>query len=260
MAGATRLGVLTSPLYHFYPFIFNELSLDDEMNERWLTVPKGQLTFDIEGNDIESSDFFSRVPHVPNNKGTVIGNSGITIGRGLDIGKRSKNEVYRLFSAVSNSCKPISPKLLSWLQSGAGKTRSAAYSHLQTLDAKVPKKEQTITRKQQHFLFLEVYNEYIKETKRLISKSDVERTYDPTHVLNWDKLPKSIQDVLVDLRFRGDNKPKTRAWFMPALVSDIKNDRTGIKSQFYDVISSNEWNTKYGVSNNRILQRSKRLR
>ena len=50
-----------------------------------LIVESGQVTFDAEGNDIESSRYFSRVIHWPGNT-----ESGVTIGRGYDMGNRTK--------------------------------------------------------------------------------------------------------------------------------------------------------------------------
>jgi len=44
-------------------------------------VKKGQVTFDAEGTDIESSKYFSRVIHWPGNA-----LSRVTIGRGYDMG------------------------------------------------------------------------------------------------------------------------------------------------------------------------------
>ena len=78
-------------VWHFHPVVFlAELNITDEMDIRWLTVPFGQLTFNSEGNDKVDSIYFSRRPHVPNNNGVVIGISGVTFGRGLDIGQQSK--------------------------------------------------------------------------------------------------------------------------------------------------------------------------
>lgn len=60
-------------VWHCHPVVFLEELSNDEMALKWLTVPFGQLTFDSEGNDIEDSIYFSRHPHVPNNRGIVIG-------------------------------------------------------------------------------------------------------------------------------------------------------------------------------------------
>ncbi|WP_421203559.1 hypothetical protein [Aeromonas sp. 602658] len=83
---------------------------DDEMDEKWFIVTKGQLTFDEEGNDVENSTYFSRKIHWPGNS-----ESGVTIGRGYDIGSRSKEDVYR---DLSDSGGP--DNIASLISSGAG--------------------------------------------------------------------------------------------------------------------------------------------
>ena len=94
-----------------------ELS-NDEMDLEWLTVPFGQLTFDSEGNDLEYSLYFSRHPHVPNNKGTVIGSSGVTFGRGLDLGQQTTTYLERLLQEMEKHSQPLSASLKSQLPGG----------------------------------------------------------------------------------------------------------------------------------------------
>jgi hypothetical protein len=52
-----------------------------------LDVIRGQFTFDAEGNDVPTSKYFSRVPHVPT------ATSGIILGRGYDLKERKKKDV-----------------------------------------------------------------------------------------------------------------------------------------------------------------------
>ncbi|MGF1725605.1 pesticin C-terminus-like muramidase [Photobacterium nomapromontoriensis] len=235
------------------------------MNEKWLNVPKGQLTFSSEGDDIVASPYFTRIPHIPHNDGVVIGESGITFGRGLDIGKRTPDEITQLFANVAKHCNPISDSLLKWLQDGAGKTQQAAYEHYKLLNTMVAKIEQELTRKQQHFLFLEIYPWYEKETERLVTKADVRAAYDKEHIIRWEKLSKNIKDVLVDLTYRGDNagsddpKGSTRAWFIPALFNDIKQGLTGPLSEFFRIMDDEAWYYKYGVDKNRLNNRRNHL-
>jgi hypothetical protein len=87
-----------------YPVVFLDSLVpnNDEMDLKWLEVPKGKLTFDVEGNDIENSTWFSRKVHWPG------GVSGITIGRGYDLGQQSNSNLD--LSAVR-----IGEPLKSWL-------------------------------------------------------------------------------------------------------------------------------------------------
>ena len=50
---------------------------------------KGFITFNVEGNDIENSPYFSREFHVPS------ASSGLTIGRGYDMAHRSPDEIQK---------------------------------------------------------------------------------------------------------------------------------------------------------------------
>lgn len=59
------------------------------------TIKAGQITFAAEGNNITSSPFFSRVVHWPGNS-----SSGVTLGRGYDMGSRSESEIYSQRSAI----------------------------------------------------------------------------------------------------------------------------------------------------------------
>lgn len=231
----------------------------DEMNTKWLTVPKGQLTFQSEGNDKEGSPYFTRIPHVPNNKGVVIGRSGITFGRGLDIGSRSAADISNLFSEVAKHCKPLSSELLEWLKGGAGLKGQDAYEYYKTLNQKVPKHQQELTRKQQHFLFMEIYPFYEKETERLLTKLDVRSSFDKDHVIDWQMLPINVKEVLVDLTYRGDNQPASRKVIVPALVLDVKNGLTKESSNLYKVMKDKVWMSSFGVDLNRYESRYKEL-
>ncbi|MCG9725930.1 pesticin C-terminus-like muramidase [Vibrio brasiliensis] len=231
----------------------------DEMDKKWLIVPKGQLTFQLEGNDIEGSVYFTRIPHVPNNNGIAIGKSGITFGRGLDIGSRSAADVSEIFSEVEKHCKSISSKMLEWLKGGAELKGQDAYEYYKTLNQKVPKSEQELTRKQQHFLFLEIYPFYEKETERLLTKTDVRNAYDKEHVIAWQLLPINVKDVLVDVTYRGDNRPASRGMIVPALVMDIKNGLTKESSNLYKVMKDKIWMSSYHVDLNRYEARYKEL-
>ncbi|MCC4236403.1 type VI secretion system tip protein VgrG [Vibrio anguillarum] len=192
---------------------------NDEMDLKWLTVPKGQLTFDAEGNDIEGSPFFSRKVHIPNHRGKVIGNSGVTIGRGLDLGSPpsgangqnpSKLDLKNLFELAG-----LNPKLSVWLLSVEGKTKSDALSALKSSD--LTDEELVITRKQQYIMFNTIYEYLENKTKILVTKADVQKTYG---VVDWEGMPRSVKDVTIDITYRGDSYTETRRAYVPALVED----------------------------------------
>ncbi|WP_063336787.1 hypothetical protein [Marinomonas sp. SBI22] len=267
--------------------------LDDEMDKKWLIVPKGQLTFDVEGNDNDSSVSFSRTVHLPvrgkaSTSEVVAGASGITIGRGLDVGSRSTKEVQGYFDKVAEHCRPVAPELITFLKDSVGmkgasnKTGEklegdAKTAHIQKAqendkalikyvkdfkDSIKDKSKITLTRKQQYYLFLAIYDYYEDKAKGLITKPDVQEEYG---VVNWDTLPNKVKEVLVDLTYRGDNtgikdtRGSTRKWFVPELVKDQQSGETGKKSNFAALLDDSKWNTVYGVDENRKNKRVKYL-
>ena len=142
-----------------HPVVFlDALDCDDEMEPKWLIDPKGQLTFDSEGDDLDTSIYFSRQPHVPNNNGVVIGLSGVTFGRGLDIGQQSESIVRGFLTEMEINARPLFPKMTECLIGAVGVIRGAALTYCNNIDQHVPKNEQRLTRKQQHFHLLAVYN------------------------------------------------------------------------------------------------------
>lgn len=235
-------------VWHMHPVMFLDSIRDsesDEMDTKWLKVPKGQLTFNAEGNDTESSIFFSRHPHVPNNRGVVIGLSGVTFGRGLDFGQQSKAYIQTLFKNMERDAKPLPSVLEKWLLGSVGLKGSAALTYCLDIDKYVPKSEQYLTRKQQHFLFNAVYEHLYDVTKRVISKgANVDGVQISAELGSYSQ---NVQDVLVDLTFRGDNSPRTRKYFM----KDLKVSEGKFKSN----ISNDHWKVSFGVPEQRFNER-----
>ncbi|WP_299494363.1 hypothetical protein [uncultured Shewanella sp.] len=239
---------------------------DDEMDLKWLKVPYGQLTFDSEGNDVTDHHLFTRTPHIPHNsKGIVFDNSGITIGRGLDLGKRTASEIESLFNQAAIHAKPISPALLTWLKGAANKRRQVGYEYWKTLDANVPKAEQEITRKMQHHLFNVVYANYMTDTKRITIKQSVCDAYLNGKKIDWDALPQNVREILIDLTYRGDytgiDDPRgnTRKVVLPAVYQDQISGNTGSDSKFVAALEQSFWKESFKVDNNRFDRRIRHL-
>ncbi|CAD2266708.1 hypothetical protein B6N17_001030 [Stutzerimonas stutzeri] len=204
----------------------------DENDLKWLKVPRGQLTFDAEGNDIKGSHFFSRVPHWP-----AVGASGVTIGRGYDVGHQPKVR-------DDLECVGISEPLLSWLSGGKGLTKNMARDYLNSASAGI--RSTQITRKQQHDLFVFVYEFMEKDVRRICEKRDVIEAYGAT---DWDALHPKIKDMLVDLRYRGDYTPNIRSLLQEHVAN---NDLT----RFSRVIK-NRSNWPQNLPSDRFLRRSR---
>ncbi|TOD66167.1 hypothetical protein CGJ60_05560 [Vibrio parahaemolyticus] len=225
--------------------------VDDEMDEKWLTVPKGQFTFDSEGDDNPSSPYFSRQAHVPNNSGVVVGRSGVTIGRGLDMGNPPTGATGQSPSALNLrelfQKSGLMPELSNWLLSVEGIQKEAALESLN--NSGLDNKTLTLTRKQQHLMFKQVYAYMEDKTRILLTKPDVREKFG---VVDWDNLSLNVRNVLVDLTYRGDNSPSTREVFVPALVN--------YNAQTFKAVMSNvkAWR-RFDIPSGRFIARKEHL-
>lgn len=187
-------------IHHFHPiaFVENLIVMDDDNDLKWLKVDRGQLTFDVEGNDRDDPGdplhmYFSRKVHWPG------GVSGVTIGRGYDLGQRPSPE--NDLASVG-----IKEPLLSWLLGAKGLSGTEARNYLNTASQEIRKT--FITRKQQYQLFVPVYEFMKSEVIRISDKDDAVALYGR---LNWDSLDPKIQDLAVDLIYRGDYTGNSRS-------------------------------------------------
>ena len=153
-----------------------------------LKVKKGQVTFDAEGNDIESSPYFSRVVHWPGNN-----LSGVTIGRGYDMGNRTKVLVNQ---DMIKAGVPIATA--KELADGAGLFGANAKAFVDKHKKTIGK----ITHAQQVKLFDDIYPDYEATAK---NNYDKWTQTDKTRV-EWSKLDPAIRDILVDFVYQGFTK------------------------------------------------------
>lgn len=153
-----------------------------------LAVKKGQVTFNAEGNDIEATRYFSRVIHWPGNA-----LSGVTIGRGYDMGNRTKAAVKS--DMIKAGLPADKAKALS---EGAGLKGTKAKEF-------VEKNRQTIgkiTHAQQVKLFDNIYPDYEGRAKQNYDRW----TAGEKDRVAWDKLDQAIRDILVDFVYQGFTK------------------------------------------------------
>jgi len=206
--------------WHFHPIglLANFVAIEDENDLKWLKVERGQLTFDVEGNDIEDPAhplhiYFSRKVHWPG------GASGITIGRGYDLGQ-NKNAEADL--AAANIPEP----LYSWLIGAKGLHGQAARNYLKAASAEI--KRFSISRKQQHELFKPVYEFMESEVLRISGNPG---TTDKYGTLNWSLTHNAIKDLIIDLKYRGDYDNRSRALLQRHITNNDIN-------KLYSVISA----------------------
>ena len=174
-------GMVENP-WHMHPLVF----LDAIRTQ--VKILKGKLTYNAEGNDISSSPYYSRVIHWPGNA-----LSGVTLGRGYDMGDRSESDVYHDMVASG-----ISDDQAAKISKGAGLKGSAARDFVALNKTKIGE----ITLQQQEVLFSIIYPKYIDRAIVNYNKW----TAGVSGVKPWDALDTQIQEVLVDFVYQGFTK------------------------------------------------------
>lgn len=160
-----------------------------------VSVNEGQLTFDAEGVDYitvvepfrarTSYPYFSRVLHTPGNA-----SSGVTLGRGYDMGNRSSGEIFAMLRQAG--IEEYKAVLCSKAAFHKGK---AAVDFVRVYGPLVGE----ISHTQQVRLFTLSYQKKAGEAQRLYAKISRDIPGAP----GWASLDKKIKDVLVDIFFQG---------------------------------------------------------
>ncbi|WNY87218.1 hypothetical protein [Leclercia adecarboxylata] len=169
-------------LWHMHPIVFLDAIKSQEK------ILKGKLTYDAEGNDISSSIYYSRVIHWPGND-----LSGVTLGRGYDMGDRTRTAVYNDMIASG-----ISAEQATKISKGAGLKGSAARDFVLSNRSDVGE----ITLQQQENLFAIIYPGYVERTILNYNKW----TNGVSGAKPWIELDSTIQEVLVDFVYQGFTK------------------------------------------------------
>jgi len=165
---------------------------------------RGKLTFDAEGQ--ENGPFHSRRFHVPGVQ------SGLTIGRGYDMRRRSKTNIRDDLIVAG-----VDDTIAMLLSQAGGLYGTAAEEFIEENDLE----DFEISEDVQRELFDIEYDRQTADTRRLATKADVVRAYGET---DWEALNPTIKDVLIDLRFRGDYTPTCRKFLQ---VHVANNDLVG---------------------------------
>lgn len=221
----------------------------DEDDEKWLSKAEidkigGWITFNEEGKEGKITDngdgtvsssagvFFTRVPHVPcnvvNGKKVVIGNSGVTIGRGLDVGQINLSTLKKYLDHVGTKAKPINKKLYDFLVKANLKTQSVAIdvwdeekTYTEVNKVKRHKKEYVLSRKQQYYLFAIVYPVYEDSALigRLQNRTDNKGVGEKMTQQEVNRIPQCIKEVLTDMTYQGHLRQSILKEIIPFLKS-----------------------------------------
>jgi hypothetical protein len=171
---------------------------------------QGSLTYEAEGT--EGGRYHSRRLHVPG------ATSGLTIGRGYDMRFRSANTVRQDLIRAG-----VAAHLAEAISKGAGLTGSTAEAFI----SRHQLSNFEITPEAQLKLFQMTYAHQAREAERVCTKSDIAAKYG---TCDWSKLHPALQEVVIDLKFRGDYTPAVRTRIQHTIS---KND----PQRFLDLLS-----------------------
>lgn len=194
-------------------------------------VDEGQLTFDAEGR--EGGRFHSRKAHVPP------GPSGVTIGRGYDLGQHTRSQIRAALTGIG-----LSKSAAEAYARSAGLKGDDARSWLGRNRSTLME----ITAEQQESLFATTYEEMSADVQRISDKKDVVRKFGDADL---DTMNPAIRDTLVDLRYRGDYTGAAREKVQEAAAD---NDLIDITDTLSD---RGKWKN---VPEDRFQRRSKYLK
>ena len=166
-------------------------------------VKAGVVTYNSEGNNDPKSRYYSREAHWPG------GASGVTIGRGYDMGSRSEATVKKDLMAAG-----VSESKAAEFAKGAGKTGADAKDFVEKNKAALGE----ITEDAQANLFNSTYPAYEKQAQAAYEK----KVAGIKDAAAWGDLKPSVKDVAVDFAYQqGDLWNKQ-------VEAIAKNDPTGL--------------------------------
>jgi hypothetical protein len=151
-------------------------------------VSQGQLTFDAEGNNNPNSPYFSRQISWPGNA-----ESGVTLGRGYDMGNRMSIEVEADLIAAG-----LRGETAAAFAKGAGKKGVAAQKFVSENQKTLGVIEPGVQKR----LFENIYPGYVERARVNYDKwtaTQADRTA-------WADLSPAVRDVLVDFVYQGFTK------------------------------------------------------
>lgn len=164
-----------------------------------LHVRQGQITFDAEGHDYitaippfrsHRTPYFSRILQWPG------GNSGVTLGRGYDMGSRSRGEVFAtLRRAGIEEYQAVICSKAAGLKGNQAKQFVAVFGPMVG----------EITHQQQISLFGIAYQKKLSEAK----SSYYRHTETNKDAPQWEELDTKIRDVVVDIFYQGVHDKNT---------------------------------------------------
>ncbi|WP_414500775.1 MULTISPECIES: pesticin C-terminus-like muramidase [unclassified Zymobacter] len=163
-----------------------------------LEPTKGLFTFRAEGSNTPSSTYYSRKIHWPGKTSfCTVNNSGVTIGRGYDLGSRIKSTVY-MDLINSGADKETAEKI----SEGAGLHACSAMQFVADNRDKIKE----ISEQTQLNLFNLIYPGYEDNAKGFYHRQ-IENRYKKDKTFpkpeTWDNLDGKVKEIFVDVFYQG---------------------------------------------------------
>ncbi|MCA7001522.1 pesticin C-terminus-like muramidase [Dickeya solani] len=178
-----------------------------------MDIKEGLFTFNAEGDDIPNSLYFSRKIHWPGNPAICKDiASGVTIGRGFDLGQRTQSEsYYHLMSAG------IPQEKAMMISEGSGMHGCEASDFVTRNRDKIGE----ITHFQQANLFKISFPSYITRARGFYNR------YKNSNAVSWDNMDERMRDIFIDMIYQGSMRIRYVSFFEEnnpdAVISLIKN-------------------------------------
>ncbi|EOV9682721.1 peptidoglycan-binding protein [Cronobacter malonaticus] len=184
-----------------------------------LHVREAQFTFDNEGTDYITATnpfrphpypWFSRILHWPHSAA-----SGVTLGRGYDMGNRSAGEIFAtLRQAGIEEYKTILASKSAFLKGREAASFVKVYGPLFG----------EITHQQQLRLFEIAIQFYISRAKRVFNKNKAKMAY----AISWENMRPALRDIFIDSLYQGCKSADEFARLI--LLDDLESVRTYLKT------------------------------
>jgi hypothetical protein len=192
----------------------------------FLNVPWFSDTFKNEGNDNPASGYYSRRPQKleqPPGSGKAIDKSGVTIGRGYDLGQQTISDVKSLLARVG-----LSEDQRTLLQKAVGIQGDPHIAFYNANEAQLKAIE--LTREQQYLIYMAAIKTAYDGAARKYSD------YVETDIA-WDDLDSKIRDTLTDMQYRGDLRNISANTTEKATTPF---DDVAFAKEFRDAVSTND--------------------
>jgi hypothetical protein len=183
---------------------------------------------------------FRAIKKLVDKKGNAIGDSGVTLGRGFDLGRKNPATIKKLMTRIGLSSSQVNTLVGAVGHHGA--------DHVTYFDAhKEALTAIELTREQQYLLYMYAIKDRADDAKTGRYEKDMKGDDGAA----WEDLDEKIRMLMTDLNYRGDLTDANRAKLKDAVS---KNDLKAICTVMSD---HDYWVIDRGVPDERFNERKK---